>query len=211
MSRLFFASLCCSVALCCLIVVPVSAGQYNTTVDIGDEAPTWKELPGTDDKPHSSDDFRDHKAMVVVFTCNSCPYAVDIEDRLIKLHEAYASRGVAIVAINVNKVEEDLLPAMKEKAEEKEFPFVYLFDETQEIAKAFGAKYTPELFVLDDKRKIAYMGSLDDSPEGREVSKTYVADALDAVLDGSEVETKETVPIGCRIRFERTRRTRKKK
>ncbi|MEL6110630.1 MAG: thioredoxin family protein [Planctomycetota bacterium] len=205
MSRLFSAVLCCS------FVSVAMAGQYNTTVNIGDEAPSWKDLPGTDDELHSSGGLVDRQATVVVFTCNSCPYAVDVEDRLIKLHETFASRGVAIVAINVNRIEEDLLPAMKEKAKEKRFPFVYLFDETQEIAKAFGAKYTPEFFVLDGNCKIAYMGSLDDSPEGREVSKTYVADALDAVLSGSEVETTETVPIGCRIRFERTRRTRKKK
>lgn len=194
-----------------LFLVPATfGGEYNTTVDIGDKAPSWVDLPGTDGAKHSSKDIADKKAVVVVFTCNSCPYAVDVEDRLIALHKAFASRGVAIVAVNVNKVEEDLLPAMKEKAEEKKFPFIYLFDESQQIAKAFGAKYTPEFFVLDADRKIAYMGSLDDSPEGQKVSETYVADALEAVLEGKELKKTETVPIGCRIRFERTRRTRKK-
>ena len=197
--------LCCLVTLC----LSATAGQYNTTVDIGDKAPEWKELPGTDDAKHSSQEIADSKAVVVAFMCNSCPYAVDVEDRLIELHARFASRGIAVIAINVNKVEEDLLPAMKEKAEEKKFPFAYLFDESQEIAKSFGAKYTPEFFVLDAERKIAYMGSLDDSPDGREITRTYVNDALEAVLSGDEVVTKETVPIGCRIRFER--RTRKKK
>ena len=111
----------------------------------------------------------------------------------------------------MNKVKEDLLPKMKATAEEKGFKFPYLFDETQKIAKDFGAKYTPEFFVLDQERKIVYMGSLDDSPDGKNVNQRYVRSAVEAALAGETPKVAETVPIGCRIRFDRQRRTRKAK
>ena len=188
----------------------LTAGEFNPDISVGDAAPKWKDLPGTDGKKHSLDDLKDSKAVVVVFTCNSCPYAIDAEDRLVKLAAYCQKKKVAVVAINVNKVPDDLMPAMKEKAAEKKFTFAYLFDETQQIAKGFGARYTPEWFVLDGKRKIAYMGSLDDSPDGKAASKHYVRGAVDAVLSGDKLAVSETVPIGCRIRFERKRRSRSK-
>ena len=191
-----------------LMVSPAVAGKYNPKLDLGDAAPEWKSLPGVDGKTHSLSDL-DEKAIVVVFTCNTCPYAVDVEDRLLALQKKYASKDVALIAINVNKVEEDLMPAMKEKAKEKGFNFPYLFDETQKIARDFGALRTPEFFVLDAQRNVAYMGALDDSPEGREIKTRYVEQALDATLAGEEVQVGETIPIGCSIRFERTRRTRR--
>lgn len=185
------------------------AGEYNTLMNIGDPAPAWQQLIGVDDQEHSLADLKDHAVVVVAFTCNSCPYAVDAEQRLKDLHSKYADKKVALVAINVNKVEADLLPAMKEKAESAGFSFPYLFDETQKIAKDFGANYTPEFFVLDGQRNVAYMGSMDDSPNGKEVTKRYVEDAIEAVLAGKQPKVTETVPIGCRIRWERKRRTRK--
>ena len=185
------------------------AGKYNATLSPGDDAPAWEGLAGVDGKDYSLSDFESSKAVVVVFTCNSCPYAVDVEDRLLNLHKKYSKQGVALVAINVNKVEADLLPAMKEKAKDKGFQFPYLFDETQKIAKDFGAKRTPEFFVLDQDRKVVYMGALDDSPEGKKIDKRYVEVALDRTLAGNKVELAETIPVGCAVRFERTRRTRK--
>ena len=184
------------------------AGEFNTTINIGDDVPAWTDLPGTDDQKHSLDDLKDKKVVVVAFTCSSCPYAVDAEDRLIALQQKFANEKVAVVAINVNKVEEDLMPAMKQRAEEKKFNFAYLFDESQQIAKKFGAKYTPEFFVLDENRKIVYMGSLDDSPDGKNVSKPHVTRAIEAALAGKKPAVSETVPIGCRIRFERNLRDR---
>lgn len=200
-------------AMLTLVVSPwslaqIHAGEFNTTVNIGDTAPDWNDLPGTDDKPHSLDDLKDKKVVVVAFTCSSCPYAIDAEDRLIALQEKFADENVAVIAINVNKVEEDLMPAMKQRAEEKKFNFPYLFDESQQIAKAFGAKYTPEFFVLDKNRKIVYMGSLDDSPDGKNVSEPHVIRAIEAALAGEKPAVTETVPIGCRIRFERNLRNR---
>jgi peroxiredoxin len=188
----------------------VDAGEYNPVREIGDAAPEWTKLPGTDGKTHSLADLKDKDAVVVVFTCNSCPYAVDYEDRLIAFHKKFASQNVALVAINVNKVPEDALPAMKKKAREKGFPFLYLFDESQKIAKDYGAFFTPEFFVLNKQRKITYMGSMDNNPDVKKVSKHYLNDAVEATLAGKKVATDETVPFGCKVRFERKRRKRKK-
>jgi peroxiredoxin len=185
------------------------AGQYNQVLSIGDAAPAWSDLLGVDDQKHSLADLSDSKVVVVVFTCNSCPYAVDVEDRLLALHKKYADLGVALVAINVNKVEDDLLPAMKDKADEKGFRFPYLFDESQQIAKQYGAIYTPEFFVINQERKVLYMGAMDDSPDGKQVTNAYVQKAVDAALDGKQPEVTETPAIGCRVRYERVRRTRK--
>lgn len=186
------------------------AGEYNRVLDIGDPAPAWKDLPDTEGNAHSLDDLRDRDAVVVVFTCNSCPYAVDAEDRLISLANECRDRNVALVAINVNRVEADSPAAMKRRAEEKGFTFPYLYDESQQIAKDYGATTTPECYVLDADRRVAYMGALDDSPDGKDVSRRHVAEAVDAVLDGKTPELTETVPIGCRIRFARDRRGRRR-
>lgn len=185
-----------------------SAGEFNPVLDIGDPGPAWKDLPGTDGEKHSLSDLEDKQAVVVIFTCNSCPYAVDYEDRVNALTKTYAGEDgrVAVVAINVNTVEEDLLPAMKERAMEKGYLFPYLFDETQEIARTFGASRTPEFFLLDQQRRVVYMGAMDDSPMNESVDKRYLEEALQATLKGEQVPTTETPPVGCRIRFERRRR-----
>lgn len=184
-------------------------GEYNQKLSIGDPAPVWDALPGVDGQEHDFEEWKQSRLMVVVFTCNSCPYAVDAEDRLISLHKKYSSKSVAIVALNVNTIEEDRLPAMTIRAAEKGFPFPYLFDETQKIAREFGAMATPECYLLDQERKIRYMGAIDDSPDGQKVTQKYLEQAIEAVLAGQEPPHAETVPIGCRVRFERVRRSRR--
>ena len=182
-------------------------------IEPGDYAPDF-ELPNANSKVGGGSmalsDVMGENGAVVVFTCNSCPYAVDYEDRLIAFHKKFASQNVALVAINVNKVPEDALPAMKKKAREKGFPFLYLFDESQKIAKDYGAFFTPEFFVLNKQRKITYMGSMDNNPDVKKVSNHYLNDAVEATLAGKKVATDETVPFGCKVRFERKRRKRKK-
>ena len=110
------------------------------------------------------------------------------------------------MAINVNTVEEDRLPNMKERAESKGFPYPYLFDQTQKIAKAYGAVFTPEFFVLDKDRKIAYMGAFDDNIESTKVKQPYLEPAVEAVLKGAKASPAETNASGCLIRYERARR-----
>lgn len=186
----------------------VLGGEFNPDLNIGDKAPEWKELPGVDDKMYSLADFKSKAVLVVFFTCNSCPYAVEYEDRILALTKEYsgADSKVGFVAINVNKVEADLPPAMKAKAKAKNFNFPYLFDETQRIAKDFGAGYTPEFFVLNTERRVVYMGALDDNANAELVKRRYVADAITATLAGQDVPKKETPPVGCRIRIETRKR-----
>ncbi len=200
----------CSIFILWIAVAITSAdaGRYNKVLSVGDPAPQWTDLPGTDDAQHSLTDLADQKAVVVVFTCNTCPYAMDAEERVIALHKKYADQGVSLVAINVNKIEEDQMPAMKQRAKEKAYPFPYLYDDTQQIARDFGVKYTPEFFVIDQQRRIAYMGSFDDSPMGGEIKQRYVEQALDALLADQKPVVSETAPVGCAIRYERIRRPR---
>lgn len=184
------------------------SGEYNPVLDIGDKAPQWKSLPGVNGKKLSLSDLKKKDVVVLTFICNSCPYAVDYENRLIAFAKKHLGKDskVALVAVNVNKVDEDLPPKMKAKAEAKGFKFPYLFDETQQIAKDYGAGFTPEFFVLNKDRKVVYMGAMDDSPNADKVKRRYVEEAVAAALIGKLPEVRETVPIGCRIRIERTRR-----
>jgi len=177
-----------------------SAGKFNKVLSVGDAAPEWKDLEGTDGKKHSLADFAGKEVLVVVFTCNSCPVAVGYEDRIIAFAKANAEK-VAVVAINVNTIKDDSMPEMVKRAEKKKFPFAYLLDPSQEIAKKFGATITPEFFVLNKDRKVAYMGALDDkSPPGEPTTK-YLDAAVKAVLEGKPATESETVAPGCRIRF----------
>jgi len=193
----------------CLLLVPALArsGEFNKKLSVGDPAPTWTDLPGTDGKKHSLSDLKDKSVIVVVFTCNSCPVAESYEDRIIEFAKKYAAvdSKVTVIAVNVNTIEEDRLPKMQERAKEKGFPFLYLFDETQRIARDFGAVYTPEFFVIDKDRKIAYMGAMDEKGPPAAAGKSFLADAVEAVLAGKKFTTSETLARGCRIRYDRKR------
>ena len=195
-----------SVLVCSLTAATIAqAGQHNSVLNIGDAAPAWKDLPGVDGKKHSLSDLKDKKAVVVVFTCNSCPYAVAYEDRLLATAKKYADR-VAVLAINVNRIAEDSLEKMKERSNEKKFTFPYLFDESQKIAKDYGATFTPEFFVLGQDRKIVFMGGMDDNSDESLVKAKYLEAAIDAVLQGQEPKVAEAAAPGCRIRYARERR-----
>lgn len=195
-----------SVILGFCMISPAISGQYNEVLNIGSPAPAWVDLPGADGKTHSLADLKDAKAVVFVFTCLSCPTATDYEDRINALTEKYRDKGVAVVAVCVNKVAEDRLPKIVNRATEKKLAFPYLYDESQKIAKDYGAIFTPEFYVLDQSRKIAYMGALDDSTDPASVKIKYVEEALDAVLAGKAPTTTETIARGCRVRYARERR-----
>jgi peroxiredoxin len=186
-----------------LVASSLFAGQFNKTLNIGDKAPEWTDLPGVDGKKHSLAEHKDKDVVVVVFTCNSCPVAQDYEDRIIAFAKKNAApeSKVALVAICVNLVEEDRLSKLAERAKEKGFNFPYLYDESQKIGKAFGANYTPEFFVLDRNRKIAYMGAMDDHSPPAEAKVSYLEKAVEAALKGGKPETSESLARGCRIRY----------
>ena len=196
-----------SIVIFCLLVGlnPLPAGQFNETLSIGDAAPAWVDLPGVDDKKHSLADLKDKPLVVVVFICNSCDVSTDYEERINAFTKKHAE-SVAVVAINVNVIPADRLPKMVERAKEKKYLFPYLHDETQKIGKAYGAAFTPEFFVLNKDRKIAYMGGLDDNSSADLVKHHYLEDAVTALLKGEKPAQAETTSIGCRIRYVSDRR-----
>ncbi|MBO6933882.1 MAG: thioredoxin family protein [Deltaproteobacteria bacterium] len=178
---------------------------HSKGLPLGSSAPRFEGLMGTDGARHGLDDYADAKVLVVVFTCNHCPYAVAYEDRLVALHRDYASKGVQIVAINPNDAErypDDSLPEMEKRAADKGFEFPYLQDETQEVARAYQAVCTPDPFVFDSDRKLVYAGRIDDS--WRDPSAVTTRDlriALDAVLAGDSVPVEPTPAMGCSIKW----------
>jgi len=180
----------------------VEAAKFNRKVDIGDKAPLWKNLEGTDGKRHSLADLKKAKAVVVVFTCNHCPVAKAYEERLIELARDFQKRDVVTVAISVSLVEADSLDAMKKRAVEKKYPFTYLHDPDQKTGQSYGSYCTPSVFLLDGDRRIAYMGKIDDSMYADRVEEGFLRDAIEAVLKGEKPEITETKPIGCPIEYD---------
>lgn len=189
-----------------LALASFTAGIARTAeLKIGEAAPTFSALPGTDDKEHALKDYETAKAVVLVFTCNHCPVAQAYQDRLIKLQKDYEDKKVQVVAVNVNKNDADKLDKMKERAKEKKFNFPYLYDDSQKIGKEYGAKTTPHIFVLDKDRKIAFIGPIDDNMNEEKAKKQYVRDAIDAILDGKEPPEKSVKPFGCAIQYEKAK------
>lgn len=186
----------------------LTAGEFNPTLSVDDPAPVWKNLPGVDGKEHSLADLDPSKPVVVVFTCNSCDVAADYEDRLIAFAEKHADEA-AFVAISVSAKPADALVRLRERAAAKKFPYPYLCDKSQAIGRAYGANYTPEIFVLGpgapEKRRILYMGSMDDSTYADQVKINYLEPALAAAVKGESPAVKETAPRGCRIKYPRQR------
>ncbi len=179
-----------------------SSAEPSGKLAIGDPAPQFADLIGVDDKKHSLSDFKEAKAVAVVFTCNKCPVAVAYEDRLVSFSRDYADKGVKLVAINVNNAEADKLPAMKTRAEEKGFQFPYLYDPTQKVARDYGAEVTPHIYLLDGNLKLAYVGPVDDNQDETQVTKAYLREATDAVLAGKAPETTDVKAFGCGIQYE---------
>jgi peroxiredoxin len=161
-------------------------------------------LPGVDGRQHSLDQLADKPVLVVVFTCNHCPYAQAWEGRLIQLQRDYADRGVAFVAINANdpvKYPGDNFEAMQERARTYEYPYPYLQDQPQATARAYGAERTPEAFVFDAARRLVYHGAPDDNREAEQVGQHYLRDAIEAALAGQPAPVAETPPVGCTIKW----------
>jgi peroxiredoxin len=196
-------------SLLLFVATVAEAGKYNATLNIGDAAPAWVDLEGTDGKQHALKDLAGKDVVVVVFISNSCDVATAYEDRILAFSKKFAGAAgkVGLVAINVNTIAEDRLDKMKARAEAKGFDFDYLYDPSQKIGKAYGAAFTPEFFVLDRQRHVAYMGGMDDSSQPSEVKENFLDPAVEAALAGKSPATAEAPAIGCRIRYARERRS----
>lgn len=175
------------------------------TLEIGSHAPDFS-LPGTDGKTYSLNDFAGAKVLVVFFTCNHCPYVKNSNEDTRSIAEKYHKKGVSFVAINSNSkhtYEEDSFEHMINVMHTQRFPWVYLYDEKQAIAKKYGALRTPHFYVFDHSRRLVYTGRAIDNPRAPE--KATVRDlerALDELLSGKPVSVPKTNPIGCNVKWE---------
>lgn len=173
-------------------------------LQLGDPAPPFS-LPGVDGKTSSLEGFAEKPVLVVIFSCNHCPYVQAYEDRLIGIQRDYGNRGVQLVAINSNDdvhYPEDNLDHMIARAKDKGFNFPYLRDGSQQVARAYGATHTPQLFVFDQDRRLRYTGKIDDNWQRPEaVTRRYLRDALDALLAKRELAEPITHAIGCTIKW----------
>ncbi|MBV6647667.1 MAG: thioredoxin family protein [Cyclobacteriaceae bacterium] len=195
-----------------LVVVAVllssSTSSLSEGLGVGDYASDFK-LPNVDGKTVSLTDFADAKGFIVVFTCNTCPYAKMYEKRVIELDKKYSSKGFPVVAINPNDVNQqpgDTMDEMVKRAREKGYTFPYLRDDSQKVAGSYGATKTPHVYVLSkenaEKYKIEYIGAIDDSPrEAEDVTERYVEDAVNALLKGESPTITTKRAIGCTIKW----------
>jgi peroxiredoxin len=194
-----------SLAVVSLIAVTAFAGKYNKVISVGDKAPDFSGLPAVQNGEDTSLSLADLKddIVVVAFLANHCPVVKAYEDRLIEFTNAYKDKGVKVVGISVSnsRIEEDKIPGIKTYTKEHKSNYVYGYDETQAVGKAYGASNTPQFFVLDKERKIRYTGTLDDSQREENVKATYLKDAVDALLAGKAPATEESRPQGCGIQY----------
>lgn len=192
--------------LCALFAftpVPPVSGGY----DIGDAVEDFT-LKNVDDKMHAMSDLVGGKGAIVVFTCNTCPYAVAYEQRIIDLDAKYRPMGYPVVAINPNDVKRkpgDSFEKMKELSERRGYTFPYLHDETQEIAKAFGATRTPHIYLLKrekDDMRVAFIGAIDDNADdANAVDEHFLANAIASIEAGNKPEPAKVKAVGCTIKW----------
>ncbi|MEO1437437.1 MAG: thioredoxin family protein [Bacteroidota bacterium] len=173
---------------------------------VGDEVADFS-LKNIDDEMVALSDYKDEEGVIVVFTCNTCPYAVAYEDRINDLHNNLASEGYPVLAVNPNDPEVkpgDSFDAMKVRAEEKDFQFAYVFDEGQSVYPSWGATRTPEVYIIknvDGKMKLVYTGAIDDNhKDPKAVSVNYIKEAVAALKEGKEPTPNFTKAIGCSIK-----------
>ena len=185
----------------------IVANDLASGVTIGDKAPDFR-LMNVDSQMVSLSSFKGAKGIILVFTCNACPFAKAYEDRIIALHKKFYSEGWPVLAINPNDpvIEpEDSFENMQIRAKEKEYPFAYAFDSTQNTAKAYGARRTPHVYLLTNTKTgfvVDYIGAIDDSPRDAEAVKArFVEDAINALNNGKAPSVTTTKAIGCAIKW----------
>jgi thiol-disulfide isomerase/thioredoxin len=195
-----------SLAVLALVASSAFAGQFNKVVSVGEKAPAFSGIPATtkagDDSSLTLGDIKED-VVVVVFLANHCPVVQAYEDRIIDFTNDYKGKSVKVVGVAVSDQKIDKLPGIKTYMKEKGSNYVYGHDESQAIGKAYGATNTPQFFVLDKDRVIRYMGAMDDSMAEAKIKKTYLRDAVDAVLKGESVEVSETQPKGCGVSYKK--------
>jgi peroxiredoxin len=182
-----------------------TVANMNFTLDIGAKAPDFN-LKATDGKFYRLSDFHTSKYLVVFFTCNHCPYVLGSDENTRQTALRYKAKGVDFVAINSNSANtyrEDDFEHMVNRMQQYNFPWVYLHDETQEIARKYGALRTPHLYVFDEVRRLVYTGRGVDNPRDAALARVFDLDrVLDELTSGREISIQLTNPIGCNVKWE---------
>jgi peroxiredoxin len=178
----------------------------SNMLPLGTKAPEFNLLNTTTQKTISYDDVKGSVATLVMFICNHCPFVLHVNSQLVKLENEYKNKGIGFVAISSNDVEnypQDSPDLMKKHAEELGYPFPYLYDETQEVAKAYNAACTPDFYLFDSELKLVYRGQLDDSRPNTDIPVTGrdIRNALDAIIAGTEVSQNQIPSLGCNIKW----------
>ncbi len=188
------------------IIIFASSAVISQGYSVGDKASDFK-LKNVDGKFVSLSDYPDAKGFTVIFTCNHCPYAIAYQDRIIDLDKKYKAKGYPVIAINPNDPEiapEDSYDKMIVRAKEKGFTFPYVYDETQDVYRKYGAARTPHVYLLEKKGNdlvVRYIGAIDDNyQDATKVTTPYLANALDALLAGKSPDPNFTKAIGCSIK-----------
>jgi peroxiredoxin len=188
------------------VFIAMAFKPFHQGLHIGEKAPDFK-LKNINGKMVSLADYKNVKGYMVIFTCNHCPFSVAYEDRIIDLHKRYAPKGIPVIAINPNDAAiqpEDSYENMIKRAKQKKFPFAYLHDETQQVAKLYGAARTPHVFLLDNNLIVKYIGAIDDNHESAaEVTEKYLENALNQMLQNKPITRPETKAIGCTIKWKK--------
>ena len=184
------------------------AAVNSTMLPLGTQAPDFTLVEPRTGKMVSSDDFRDAKGLLVMFICNHCPYVKLIKGELVRYSEEYEDKGIAVVAINSNDAAaypQDSPEEMVRDAEQFQYPFPYLYDETQEVAKRYKAACTPDLFLFDGSRKLYYRGQFDSSRPRNEIIPTGedLRNATDRLLEGEPAPVDQIPSIGCNIKWKK--------
>lgn len=192
--------------LFCTLVTINANSQKTSGYSIGDVATDFS-LKNVDGTVVSLADYKNAKGYIVIFSCNTCPYVVAYEDRMIQLHNKYSTMGFPVIAINPNNPElspGDSFEKMQERSREKNFPFAYVFDEKQEIFPKYGATRTPHVFLLEKTDKgniVRYIGAIDDNfRDASAVKETFLENAIRSLMDNQDVSVKTTKAIGCTIK-----------
>ncbi|HNV31263.1 MAG TPA: thioredoxin family protein [Cyclobacteriaceae bacterium] len=190
-----------SIVMMLVCAVMLAANPVKNGYEVGDKATDFK-LKNVDGKMVSLADFKEAKGFIIIFDCNTCPYSKAYNERIIDLNEKYAAKGFPVITINANDGSGDSYEDMVRIANKKKYKFPYLYDETQAIAKTYGATNTPHVFVLNRDLKVSYIGAIDDNARNAaSASKKYVENAVDALLTGKSVPVTKTKAVGCGIRW----------
>lgn len=178
----------------------------SEAIKMGTPAPEFR-LKSVDGKDYNLDQFADAKALVILFICNHCPYVQAVEDRIIALQRDYGSKGVQLVGICSNDptdYPDDTPQKLLQRWKNKSYGFPYLVDGTQEVAKAYGAVCTPDIFVYGPDRALAYHGRIDDNwQDASQVTRHEIREALDAILAGNTPSGRQEPAIGCSIKWKK--------